>query len=378
MKIVQLVTRLQRRGAEVFACQLSDELVARGHDVLVMGLYAGDDAFRPRAARGEDLRGRSRMLPARALVARLAARLAAERPDLVQANGSDTLAYATLARRRLGARWPLVYRNIGMPGAWAPGALRRLWVWWHLRQVDRVVSVSRASAGEVARHYRVPASRITVIPRGTECRDLPPRAASRARLRAEAGLPPDAPVIVHVGSFTPEKDHAALLEAFGRVHARRPDARLVAIGDGPLLPVVRNAVAGRGWDDRVRLLGPRPDADDLAGGADVMALTSRTEGLPGVVLEAGAREVPTVGYGVGGVPEAIEDGRTGYVVPKGDLDRFTERVLSLLDDPALARRMGAQAAARVRAGFDLRSVADAFEQVYRELVPCPADIVSST
>lgn len=377
MKIVQLVTRLQRRGAEVFACQLSDELAARGHDLLVMGLYAGDSAFRPRTARAEDLGGRRHAILSGSLIARLADRLAAEAPDLVQANGSDTLAYASLSRRRLGARWPLVYRNIGMPGAWAPGVARRLWVWWHLRGVDRVVSVSRASAQEVARRYGVPASRLSVIPRGADCRDLPEREASRARLRATAGLAPDAPVIVHVGSFTPEKNHTALLEAFARVLERRPDARLVAIGDGPQLPAVQAAVAARGWEARARLLGARPDADDLAGGADVLALPSLTEGLPGVVLEAGAREVPAVAYDVGGVAEAIEDGRTGYVVPAGDLDRFAERLLVLLDDPARARRMGALAGERVRVGFDLRVVADAFERLYQELVPWPVGTASS-
>jgi glycosyltransferase involved in cell wall biosynthesis len=237
--------------------------------------------------------------------------------------------------------------------------------------------VSAASAADFARTYAMKPSRIVTIPRGIVCGELAPREERRQRLATEAGVDAAEPMLVHVGSFTPEKNHRWLIEAFGRVVKQRRDASLILIGEGPLMSEVR-AVIGR-WElgGRVRLLGSRPDADDLAGGGDVLLLPSLTEGLPGVVLEAAAREVPAIACDVGGVSEAIEDGRTGFLVPSGDLDAFVERIEAMLDAPEQARRMGVAARAHVCARFDLPSVVDAFESLYRQLVPCPVGSASS-
>lgn len=373
MMLVQLVTRLQRRGAEVFACQLSDELAGRGHDVVLMGLYQGvEGALAPRRARAVDLGGRRHAFPAPALIGRLAEQLAEASPDLVQANGSDTLAYAVLARRRLGAGWPLVYRNIGMASAWTRRPGRRLWNRALLRGVDRVISVSEASARDFARVYRFAPARMATIPRGTACPEPGGREERRRRLAHVASLDPRAPILVHVGSFTPEKNHHGLVAAFARVRARRLDARLVLIGEGSGMAAAQAAARELGVEGAVSFLGFRSDADELAGGADVFLLPSLTEGLPGVVLEAAAREVPAVAWDVGGVREAIEDGRTGFVTAPGDMDAFVERVTRLVEDPALARRMGSAARDMVRERFDIARIAAAFEDLYQNIIACAA------
>jgi glycosyltransferase involved in cell wall biosynthesis len=378
MKIAQLVTSLQRGGAEVFACQLSDELVRRGHDVSLIGLRAAPSgALVPSCARAVDLSGPRRRGVSPWLLRRLMEELAADPPELVQANGSITLAYASLAKRRLDAGWPLVYRNIGIPSDWALSATRRLWVRWLLRGVDHVASVSEASMRDFARTFGFPPSRIVMIPRGTKCRDLEPWDHRRRRLATEAVLDAASPLLVHVGSFVPPKNHSGLIDVFARIVERRPDAGLVLIGDGPLAPQIRALVAGRGLEERVRFLGLRLDADNLIGGSDVLLLPSLTEGIPGVVLEAAAREVPAVAYDVGGVRQAIEDGRTGFVVPAGDSDALARRAVALLDDPDLARRMGEAARAHVCLRFDLPRIVDAFEGLYRQMIQCPVASASS-
>ena len=378
MRLVQLVTRLQRRGAEVFACQLSDELTRRGHDVALVGLYAWTGGrLTPGHARAVDLGGHRRPLVSPSLLQRLMEELGDDPPDLVQANGSDTLKYAALAKRRLDARWPLVYRNISMASTWARHPHQRLWNRWLRRGIDRVVSVSAASARDFARTYGMEPTRIVTIPRGIVCGEIAPREVRRQRLAAEAGVDTAGPMLVHVGSFTPEKNHRWLIEAFARVVKQRPDACLILIGEGPLMSEVRAVIGQRELGGRVRLLGSRHDADDLAGGGDVLLLPSLIEGLPGVVLEAAAREVPTIACDVGGVSEAIEDGRTGFLVPSGDLDAFVERIAAMLDAPEQARRMGVAARAHVCARFDLPSIVDAFESLYRELVPWAVGSASS-
>ncbi len=378
MRIVQLVTRLERRGAQVFACQLSDELAARGHEVALVALYAGEGVpLEPARARSITLQGRRRRGVGPALLRRTSRFLADMEPDLVQANGSDTLAYASLSRWWSGAEWPLVYRNIGMSDAWARGAHRRQWVRAMLRRVDRVAAVSEASARGFSRTYGIATSRIEVLPVGIPCPPRDHRQEARRRLSEAVGVPAAVPLLVHVGSFTPEKNHVGLLTAFRRISQRVPDARLVLVGEGPLEASVREAVAAEGAE-RVRFLGGRSDAADLAGGADVFLLPSHTEGLPGALLEAAAREVPAVAYDVGGVGEAIVDGRTGFVVPADDLTTFVDRVVELLDRPSEARRMGEAARAYVCDRFDLAHVTDRFERLYNELISCPVVVASST
>lgn len=367
MKLVQLVTRFQRRGAEVFACQLADELAGRGHEVTVVGLYGAAAALAPARARATALKSQRRPIVNPWLVRRLAQELQRLEPDLVQANGSDTLKYASLAKRRSGARWPLVYRNIGIPSRWVRYPGQRYWIRWLLREVVAVVSVSEASRRDFARTYGISTAGILTIPIGTECRNLASHEELRRRLAHEAALEEPGPIVVHVGSFTPEKNHPWLAQAFAAIIERRPDARLILIGEGPGMPEAQAAIARWGLDAQVRLLGAREDAADLAGGADVLVLPSSTEGLPGVVLEAAARGVPAVAWNVGGLSEAIEEGSTGFLVPPRDMGAFTDRVLELIDDPERARRMGSAARARVCARFDLLRVSAAFERLYREL-----------
>jgi len=179
-----------------------------------------------------------------------------------------------------------------------------------------------------------PTSRIVTIPIGTECPDPAPREERRGRLVRQAELESLGPVLLHVGSFTPEKNQRWLVEAFAAVAERRPDARRILIGEGPLMPETRAVIERLGIGHRVRMLG--------------------------------AREVPTVAWDVGGVAEVIEDSPTGYVVPAGDGKAFIGRVLELIDDAERARGMGEAARAWVCAGFDLPGVAGAFERLYRD------------
>lgn len=396
LRIAQVVTRRQLRGAEVFAGQLAQDLAARGHAVVLAALYGpGEPPLEPEGVEITDLtRGlgshRSRGLSP-GLVGSTAAFLRTWRPDVIQANGSDTLKYLVLARLLARSRTPLVYRNISLASAWLRGPAHRSWNRWLARRVEAVAAVSAASARDYREVHRLPPERIETIPIGTPVPERVDREGARRRLtevRAEhagdhpaeppGGLPAGGPgtleagalrgqVLLHAGSFTPEKDHAGLLRAFARVAERHPEARLVLAGDGPLRGEVEALAGSLGLGGRVLFLGARSDLAEWMAGADLLVLSSRIEGVPGVVLEAAARGLPVVATAVGSVPDAVGDGTTGLLVPPGDPEALAGALERLLADGELRSRMGAAGREHVRKHFALDGIVTRFEELYRRL-----------
>lgn len=374
LSVLQLVTRRQLRGAEVFAARLSERLVKAGLEVHLAGLYPlGDPPLEadgvpcldlwPRRARGVDPR----------LVIRLAREIHRLDPNVLQANGSDTLKYAVLARLVCGRRPRLVYRNISVLSHWLPTPLHRAWVLHLLRSVDRVVAVSERSRRDLVEHLGLDPGAVTVIPRAVETRTVETeggldRGEARRRLEEITGTCGEGPLILHVGSFTAEKNHPGLLRVFREIHARYPEARLICLGDGPLRPQVKAWAEQLGVADRVSLPGSRPDAPELLAGADLLVLFSFVEGLPGVVLEAGARGVPVVASDVGGTGEVIEGGVTGLLVAAGDEAACTRAILRLLEEPELARLLGARLRREVEERYALEAVTRRYLDLYRSLL----------
>jgi glycosyltransferase involved in cell wall biosynthesis len=149
--------------------------------------------------------------------------------------------------------------------------------------------------------------------------------------------------VVMVGRLAPQKRPDLLVRAFARLCDEFPDARLHIAGDGPLQADVRALVEELGLENVVELLGSRSDIPEILSGAACVALPSAYEGAPYALLEAMAAGAPVVATTVGGIPETIEDGRTGLLVPPGDVDSLTTALRNLLADPPAAAAMGAAA-----------------------------------
>lgn len=369
MRILQVVTMRQWRGAEVFATQLSDALVARGHEVLVLGLLpAPSESITPVRAAAADL-----PMPANGKlnlrrVHALQAYTKLFQPHVVQANGSQTLKYSALSKLVSRQRIPLVYRNISVASEWIRGPAHRAWGRWLARSLDYVSSVSDECVRDFIVTYRVPAERQSVMHRGIHVPETVDRGGARMRLMQLAPIPAGASVLAHVGNFSPEKNHSWLVDTFREISEARPGAHLVLMGDGAGRAGVAAQVAQLGLQHRVHLLGLQRDAAELVAAADVFVLPSLIEGLPGVVLEAGAQAVPSVAVDVGGTREAIEQGRTGLIVPPGDRNAFIAAVSALLDDEPRRAAMGAAARRLVQDRFSMARTAAAFEDLYARLV----------
>lgn len=372
MRILQLITRNELRGAEVFAAQLSQQLALRGHAVCLASLYvrlrSNEAGLHPPQVEVAELGGKTKgRLEVRAFW-RLRQVLRSFRPDVVQANGFHALKYLAVLKSLGICRQPVVYRNISQASRWIRGGLHRRYSGWVARHADVVLSVSDSGAADFAEAFSYPAARVQTLRRGIDLPDALDRGAARRRVAEITGCDPSDLLLFHLGGFTEEKNHGALLESFALLRVRHPRARLVLCGDGPLRSSIETAIAKRKLSEHVFCLGNRDDARELLAGGDLLLLTSHVEGVPGVVLEAAARRVPSVATDVGAVDEAIRHGETGLLVPPGDIAGFAQAADSLLNDAAYRLQMGEQGRQFIAERHEMAGVIGQFEQVYRDLV----------
>jgi glycosyltransferase involved in cell wall biosynthesis len=244
---------------------------------------------------------------------------------------------------------------------WCYEALDRM----HLRFVDRVVCVSYRQAERVLRAGVAP-ERIRIIRNGARLgtfESLDP--SGRDRLRGLAGG--DGPVILAAGRLSSEKGLRVLIEAAPQIMNAVPDARFVICGEGAERGVLEHAIQSLGLADRVRLVGFRDDLDTLIPFASVVALPSFTEGLPNIALEAGAASVPVVATAVGGNPEVVRDGVTGFLVPPGNPTALAGRLVELLQRPDWAKSLGLAGRRRMQECFTFEAQARAYGELFAEV-----------
>lgn len=202
----------------------------------------------------------------------------------------------------------------------------------------------------------LPESRIAYIPPGIYPEEFPFDPEARARLRREWGVG-QAPVILSAAMFRPDvksQGIAFLLRACGALYRKRTDFRLVIAGDGTQRPRLE-ALARFELGDRVRFVGkiPREKMHRFYSAGDIFAFPGIRESLGMVFLEAQSCGLPVVAFHNGGIPEVTQPGRTGFLTPVFDIPAFARAIERLLDDPALCRQMGKQAARQVQERHDL-------------------------
>ncbi len=373
MRILQIVTKRQFRGAEVFASILASDLAGRGHQVLFLGLYSpppepltasGTSNFDLLVAPGSPLQA----------VYRLYRFVRDHRPDVIQCNGSDTLKYTCLALKLIRHAPPIVYRNISMISHWVNTPAKK-WVYrWLFGSVKMVVSVSDASRADFVNLIKkrnadvVTIKNVITIKRGV---DLPTgfdRTQARKDLNEAFPVLQGQFVLLHVGAMTGEKNHPGLLRVLKEIVAHVAGVFLVCLGDGPGRAALDELVAHLGLHENVLFAGYQTDPSRFYLAADLLLLPSRIEGIPGVVLEAAAFQTPTVAYRVGGMEEAIVQRETGVIVEDDDECAMAAEAVRLLRNEAARLRMGKAAREYVEKHYNRDVTVDQFEKLYRSLV----------
>ncbi|HXF60134.1 MAG TPA: glycosyltransferase, partial [Caldilineaceae bacterium] len=178
----------------------------------------------------------------------------------------------------------------------------------------------------------------------------------------------DAPVLLAVGSLSPEKRLDRLLRLAAVLRAGHPQLYVWIVGDGPLLEPLQRLAAELQVQDRVQFWGTQANIGDFLCAADLLALTSDTEGMPGVLLEAGYTATPVVATRVGGVAECVRNGETGILVDPADEGALAQAAAGLLADGERRRQMGEAARRWVAAHFTIERVAGQYLSFYESLM----------
>jgi glycosyltransferase involved in cell wall biosynthesis len=355
LRVLFLYSTLTMGGAERQLALLVPELQRRGIDPVVA-------ALRHRGTHFDELRSRGVATVFVAMRSRFdllglvrAYRLWRLRPDVVFTSSVDAQAIGQLVALRAGARHVTAEHG----GAGVPRALhRRLLVRLVAPRVDAIVAVSESQVPELL-DLGFARDRIRVIPNG-----IPPPAPSRTRdaVRAELAAEPGDVVALLVATLRPEKRADRFVAAVLAAHVRDPRLYGVVAGGGPELERIRSAAAAA--PEIVRVLGERSDVPDLIEGADLVCLTSTFEGLPLVVLEAMAVGRPVVATAVGGIPEAVGDGSTGWLVPPGDDEALADALVAAAGAGARRAAMGDAARQHFRERYSLERMIDAYAELF--------------
>jgi glycosyltransferase involved in cell wall biosynthesis len=227
-------------------------------------------------------------------------------------------------------------------------------------RVDRVVVVTPDQADLwIRRGY--PRERVAVVPNGVAV----PEALDRAAVRRELGLRDAAVVAIHVASMRPEKRLPDFVSAVREARRSTPQLEAVVVGDGVDRPAVEAAAGG---DPAIRLLGERADVGRLLAAADMFVLASEFEALPMAILEAMAAGLPVIATAVGSVPDVVQEGVTGILVPPRDPQQLAQALAALTGDPSRRRTMGEAGAAAHREHWDAETMIGRYERLFGELL----------
>lgn len=360
MRVLQLVQKPQRRGPEILAQRLNRALRDLGHQAKTVFLYHFDGDQPLHSDSGDTLLAgneRSALETTLGFQPRLLAAVKREirdfDPDIVQVNGSRSVKYGAFAKGHTGGSpWSLVYRNIDNPDYWVRGRVRQLY-YRHLvmPRMDGVISVSRGMREVLTKHYgfAVPMTYIPYVVDPARLEPLPDRTVARAQL----GLDAFAPVVLFIGTLSEQKRPDRLVRVMAQVRKAIPNTLCCVVGDGPLANDTRVAARGERILDSMQLVGYQRSIGPFLAAADLLLVTSDSDGIPTVVQEAGYAGLPTVATRVGGMDECVKDGVTGLLADPADEELLAECVTRLLRDDAERLAMGEAARDLVRSEYTL-------------------------
>ncbi len=295
-------------------------------------------------------------------LAKLICILKREQIDILHTHGYDSGFWGRIAA--LIARVPVIITHEHGKTLW-----KRKYQIWFERFVNRFTDI-RIAVSEDIRRLRIenehtPPQKIVTIPNGVDVGKFN-GSFSGEHIRNELRVNPKDFIIGTVGRLTPAKAYNVLIDAFEIVHKEIQNSILLFVGDGELKADLERYAVKKDMENHVRFLGARSDIPELLSVFDTFVLSSDREGLPVALLEAMAAGVPVIATAVGGIPEVINDGWNGYLVPPGSADRLADKIMELLRNEEDRRYISKNAYMTIKENYTIEKTTQRIEKIYKQ------------
>jgi glycosyltransferase involved in cell wall biosynthesis len=373
LRILFLDTKPIRRGAQVFLHDLYTHFNKSGIVIKRIYLYNNDSSISlPLNEADEILYGNEKHLFEKYLtihpwlLLRLIKSISKFQPDIILLNGSKTLKYGALSKILSAGKYKLVYRVIDSPTFWNTSFFTKFYYKKLIVPIiDAAVGVSHASLKDMKAlyHFTKPS---TVIHRAVNFKSFS-NVYSKEVVQKELGIEPNNQVLIFIGNLTSQKRPDRFIEIVKRVALTNKNVQAIILGDGPLRNDTEKGIVEAGLQSIIKMAGYKEDVGPYIAVSDLLLLTSDTEGLPGIVPEAGFFKVPAIASNVGGIAECIEDGITGFIIEKNEIDLFVEKTLFVLQSDKIRNEMGEKAQTLALKDFDIINIAENYLDFFKML-----------
>lgn len=288
--------------------------------------------------------------------------LKSEKVDLLCVHGYKANVIGRIASWRAGI--PLIAISRGWTGE---DYYIRVYEWidkMFLRLSDHIVAVSAKQQQKVT-DLGIPNDKVTVI---HNCINVNGRVEPTASIRTELGLESDALLVISAGRLSPEKNYGGMIDAAKIVAEKNRNVNFAVFGEGVLRAELEEKITTAGLSDRFFLPGFHTGMQSILSEIDIFVLPSFTEGLPNVILEAFAAGKPVVATAVGGTPEVVEDGVSGFLTDPQKPEYMAECILRLAEDPELRKVMGTRGLESVKKNYTFEHQTDHYEKLYQRFI----------
>ena len=236
------------------------------------------------------------------------------------------------------------------------------------------LSVSAALANEVSRKFKIDKSRFKPILNGVDTNKFSPDQKQREQIRSELSISDDQLVVGSVGRLVTVKNYPSLIKAFKLVKEKVPNALLLFAGDGPNKAKLEQLTEDQGVKSSVRFLGRREDVPAVMNAYDLFVLPSFREGLSNTILEAMSSGLPAIVSNVGGSPEIVVNGQTGFLFEVDDIQQLSSNIISLFENSEQLNTFSSNARQHVVNNYSLETMVNNYQNVYQELIDASQEL----
>lgn len=371
MNILIIDTSPVRRGAQIFVADLSERWRDLGHEVRKVYLYASNKEDKKVFLQKEDQElgflssSFFEKIPTiqPLLLKRLWDIIQKDQPDIILLNGSRTLKYGAALKPFVHKKTVWVSRVIDNPIYWNPkGVTKFYYKHWVIPALDGVAGVSEASLSAMRKHYGFSKSGKVLY------RSFDKNKFATAPLRKDArkllGIADNDEVVLFLGNITPQKRPDRFLDLVESLQKNRPQIKGLLVGGGKDLGLYKDRIKDISC---LKYYGYQEDVSPFLSASDLLIMTSETEGMPGVVLEAAIFNVPVVSTNVGGLEECVHHSQSGYLVDSYSLEEFEKYVTLLFNHPERRYEMGEKANQLITNKFSFEKSAEDFLNFFWDL-----------